>query len=68
MFRRSCASCHGLSAEGGTGPSLKGVSKRLDFVRTVQWIENPSAKMPKLYPTPLDAQAVRNVAAYLQGM
>ena len=40
----------------------------MDFDRTVQWIENPSAKMPKLYPTPLDAQAVRNVAAYLQGM
>ncbi|MBX9605904.1 MAG: PQQ-binding-like beta-propeller repeat protein [Gammaproteobacteria bacterium] len=68
LYAKVCAACHGPSGEGGTGPSLKGVSKRLDFVRTVQWIENPSAKMPKLYPTPLDAQAVRNVAAYLQGM
>ena len=31
----------------------------------VRWIENPSEKMPKLYPSPLDAQAVRNVAAWL---
>ncbi len=68
VYAKVCAACHGPQGEGGTGPMLKGLSARLDFERTVQWIENPSAKMPKLYPAPLDAQAVRNVAAFLQGL
>ena len=40
----------------------------MDFERTVQWIREPSAKMPKLFPAPLDARAVNAVAAYVQGL
>lgn len=70
LYGKVCASCHGAQAEGGVGPSLKGLAARLDLDATVRWIENPSAvkpgtSMPTLYPTPLDAQAVRNVAAYV---
>lgn len=70
-FGKVCASCHGAQAEGGVGPTLKGLATRLDFDATVRWIENPAAvkpgtTMPKLYPSPLDAQMVRNVAGYVQ--
>lgn len=63
-----CAACHGASGEGGVGPALKGLSQRQSLEKTVAWIQNPSAKMPKLYPAPLDAQAVSDVAAYVQGL
>jgi alcohol dehydrogenase (cytochrome c) len=67
LFGKNCAACHGSHGEGGTGPALKGVRSRLDVAATVNWIENPSAKMPRLYPSTLDAQAVADVAAYVQG-
>ena len=68
IYGKICASCHGGQGEGVSGPALKGLSKRLGLNKTIEWIENPSAKMPKLYPAPLDAQAVKNVAAYVQGL
>jgi alcohol dehydrogenase (cytochrome c) len=67
LFGKNCAACHGNHGEGGSGPALTGVRTRLDFAATVNWIENPSAKMPRLYPSTLDAQAVVDVAAYVQG-
>ena len=67
-YAKICASCHGGQGEGVSGPPLKGLSKRIGLNKTIEWIENPSAKMPKLYPAPLDAQAVKNVAAYVQGL
>jgi alcohol dehydrogenase (cytochrome c) len=67
LFLKNCAACHGNQGEGGSGPALKGVHTRLDFATTVNWIENPSEKMPRLYPSVLDAQAVVDVAAYVQG-
>jgi hypothetical protein len=45
---------------------LQGLAQRMDLAATVHWIENPSVKMPKLYPVPLDAQMVQDVAAYVQ--
>jgi alcohol dehydrogenase (cytochrome c) len=67
LYGKNCAACHGNQGEGGSGPALKGVRTRLDLAATVNWIENPSAKMPRLYPSPLDAQAVADVAAYVRG-
>ncbi len=68
LFAKVCAACHGGRGEGLSGPALQGLAGRMDFERTVEWIRNPSAKMPKLYPAPLDAQAVADVAAYVQGL
>lgn len=67
LFGKNCAACHGSHGEGGSGPALKGLRSRLDTAATINWIENPSAKMPRLYPSTLDAQAVVDVAAYVQG-
>jgi len=71
VYGKVCAACHGGKAEGGTGPALTGLARRLDFAATVRWIEDPAAlkpdtRMPKLYPSPLTAQKVHDVAAYVQ--
>ncbi len=62
-----CAACHGAKGEGGIGPTLMGLKTRMDRETIIAWIKNPSAKMPKLYPAPLDDQAVANIAAYAEG-
>jgi mono/diheme cytochrome c family protein len=66
LYAKNCAACHGAGGEGGVGPSLKGISERRDLEQTINWIKNPSAKMPKLYPTPLGDQAVADIAAYVR--
>ncbi len=68
IYGKICANCHGGNGEGSIGPALKGLAARMDLAKTIQWIENPSAKMPKLYPELLNEQAVKNVAAYVQGL
>lgn len=66
IYSSVCSACHGANAEGGVGPSLKGVSARLGLAKTIEWIKNPSSKMPKLYPAPLDEAAVAAVATHIQ--
>ncbi len=68
LYAKVCAACHGAQGEGAVGPNLQGIGDRMDLAAIVAWIENPSAKMPKLYPTPLDARAVRDIANYLQSL
>jgi mono/diheme cytochrome c family protein len=69
IFSQNCASCHGASGtEGGTGPSLKGEKSKKNFSATVAWIKKPEPPMPKLYPSPLNAQQVNDVAAYVQSL
>lgn len=67
LFGKNCAACHGNQGEGSSGPALKAVRTRLDMKATINWIENPSEKMSRLYPSILDAQAVTDIAAYVQG-
>jgi alcohol dehydrogenase (cytochrome c) len=66
LFGHNCAACHGAQGEGGAGPRLTDVRQRLDHAATVRWIENPSAKMPRLFPSTLNAQDVLDVAAFVQ--
>ena len=68
LFAKNCTACHGAQGEGGSGPKLQGIKARRDFTATVTWIVQPSDKMPKLYPSSLDAQAVVDVAAFVQGL
>lgn len=66
LYAANCSACHGRSGEGGIGPTLQGLNARLDLAKTVEWIKNPSAKMPKLHPNPLDDAAVSAIAAHVQ--
>jgi mono/diheme cytochrome c family protein len=65
-YGQVCAMCHGMSGEGAVGPELRGIKDRMDHAKIVEWIKNPSAKMPKLYPAMLNEQKVVDVAAYLE--
>jgi alcohol dehydrogenase (cytochrome c) len=67
-YANVCAACHGGTGEGGMGPTLAGISARLDPATIVEWIKNPSSKMPRLFPSMLSEQAVHDVAAYLKGL
>jgi len=66
LYSTNCSACHGRDGEGGVGPALKGLKARLDLEQTIAWIKNPSSKMPKLHPSPLDDNAVAAIAAYVQ--
>lgn len=37
----------------------------MNYATLVSWIEDPEPPMPKLYPSPLSARQVRDVAAYV---
>ncbi len=67
IYRENCSSCHGDDGDGGTGPALKGIRDRRAYEGTMQWIKDPKTKlMPKLYPKPLDEQAVRDVTTFIR--
>jgi len=68
VYGSVCAACHGGAGEGGIGPNLVGVKDRMDSAKIVEWIKNPSSKMPRLFPSMLNKQAVHDVAEYLQGL
>jgi alcohol dehydrogenase (cytochrome c) len=66
IFGANCSACHGvIGTEGGVGPSLKGEKKKKNQSADIAWNKNPKAPMPKLYPSPLSAKDVRDVAAYV---
>lgn len=67
-YKKVCAMCHGVSGEGGVGPELRGIASRMDAAKIVEWIKNPSEKMPRLFPSMLNEQAVKDVAAYVGGL
>lgn len=66
LFSQNCAVCHGVQGAGGEGPSLKGEKTRKNLQQAQQWIMNPGAPMPKLFPGTLSRADVRDVAAYVE--
>ncbi|HXP92523.1 MAG TPA: cytochrome c [Candidatus Binatia bacterium] len=66
IYAANCSACHGATgAEGGVGPSLKNETKKKNLAQIVAWIKSPQPPMPKLYPSPLSATDVNNVAAFV---
>lgn len=66
LYEQNCAVCHGARGEGGTGKSLIDVKDRLSFDSTLQWLKDPKPPMPKLFPSPLGEQDIRDVAAFIR--
>jgi mono/diheme cytochrome c family protein len=67
LFEKSCSNCHGaIGTEGDIGPSLRGESRRKDLDATIVWIHHPQPPMPTLYPSPLTAAEVIDIASYVQ--
>jgi mono/diheme cytochrome c family protein len=68
LFAQNCAACHGASGQGGMGPPLKNEAARKNLAETQAWIEKPAPPMPTLYPHPLSAKDVADVAAFVQSL
>jgi mono/diheme cytochrome c family protein len=68
LYAQNCSVCHGTNGEGDTGKSLKGVGSRLTLDATVLWLENPKPPMPKLFPSPLGEQAIRDIAVFIRSL
>lgn len=66
VFAQYCSACHGAAGEGSVGPSLQAESSRKNSGEVAAFIKDPKAPMPKLYPAPLDDQAVTDVAAFVE--
>jgi ubiquinol-cytochrome c reductase cytochrome c subunit len=65
IYAANCAACHGQTGGGGVGPALIGISSRYQTADIEAHIREPSGIMPRLYPKPLSAQDVRDVAGYV---
>ncbi|WP_241154356.1 cytochrome c551 [Staphylospora marina] len=46
VYQQSCASCHGLSLEGGIGPSLEKVGSKLNEEQILEVITKGRGQMP----------------------
>ena len=69
LFAKNCSVCHGATGvEGGVGPSLRGESRRKDLDATIVWIHHPRPPMPTLFPSPLNASEVIDIATYVQSL
>jgi PQQ-dependent dehydrogenase (methanol/ethanol family) len=66
LYLQNCVACHGATGDGGVGKSLHGLRGRMTFEQSVQSIKNPKSAMPKLFPSPLGEQDVRDIAAFIR--
>jgi len=64
-FQRYCGVCHGTRGEGGLGPPLQGVSKRLTSEEITHQIVEPRGSMPRLYPNPVDGPTLGDLLVFL---
>lgn len=68
LFAQNCAACHGASGQGAMGPSLKDEAARKNLAEAEAWIKKPAPPMPMLYPNPLSAKDVADVAAFVESL
>lgn len=64
LYAANCASCHGGSAQGGSGPSLAGISDSAGVIDTILY---GTEGMPGFADT-LSDQEVSDILAYLGGL
>ena len=68
LFAQNCAVCHGPQGQGAEAPRLKGEASRKNLAQLEAWIKKPAPPMPSLYPKPLSATDVADVAAYVESL
>ncbi len=68
VYSSVCAGCHGGSAEGLSGPNLRGIGRRWSQQRTIAFVLQPTPRMPRMHPAIVDDQDVRNVTAYIHSL
>ncbi len=66
VYARECAACHGAAANGTQiGPPLLNEGARRSSRQIFALIANPQPPMPKLYPSRLTRNELRDVTAYV---
>lgn len=66
IFQMNCAGCHGLTAGGKVGPSLKGVSARKSRTGLIEQVTSgKTPPMPQFQPNP---QEMADVLSYLKSL
>jgi len=64
IFQINCAACHGATAEGNVGPSLRNVSKRKSKTALInQVVSGATPPMPKFKP---NSQEMADLLSYLE--
>ena len=64
IFQINCAACHGTTAEGNVGPSLRNVSKRKSKIALInQVVSGDTPPMPKFQP---NSQEMADLLSYLE--
>jgi alcohol dehydrogenase (cytochrome c) len=65
LYGQVCASCHGDNGNFIADHKLGKLAARRDLASTVEYIKNPKAPMPKLFPELLSEQNVVDVATWI---
>ena len=64
IFQINCAACHGVTAEGNIGPSLRNISKRKSKIDLInQVVSGNTPPMPKFKP---NSQEMADLLSYLE--
>ena len=64
-YQRNCSVCHGQRAEGGLGPPLQGIGKRMSSDELTRQLNEPSGSMPRMVPSPIEPSLLPHLLAYL---
>jgi mono/diheme cytochrome c family protein len=65
LYNQVCVSCHGPNGDMISNRKLSTLKRRRDPGSTIDYIKDPKAPMPKLYPDLINEQSVVDVAAYV---
>ncbi len=66
IFQMNCSGCHGLTADGRVGPSLKNISSRKSDLGLIQQvISGKTPPMPQFQPSP---QEMADLLSYLKSL
>lgn len=63
LYKKNCSSCHGENREGGFGPNLINISKKMDQNEIFSTIKNGKKSMPS--NTHLSGNEIRNITTFL---
>ncbi|MBA2873511.1 cytochrome c550 [Thermaerobacillus caldiproteolyticus] len=66
FYKQTCSACHGANYEGGVGPSLKGVGKRLSLDQIKDVIQHGRGNMPSGLVPPEKADEMAKWLSKLQ--
>jgi PQQ-dependent dehydrogenase (methanol/ethanol family) len=65
LYGQVCASCHGEDGNFIADHKLSTLAARRDLASTIDYVKNPKAPMPKMFPDLLNEQSVVDVSTWI---